>query len=333
MPAPNIFEIATSELSQDAMLAWLLAWADPSNAEVDAALHQTGRRFLDALFATHGSEPAPRGSIDVKRQTLNIDVLARIGEDAVVAIEDKVRSGLHSNQLVRYREALEKKYPDQRRILVYLKTIEQASYEQVEDAGWKVFRRGDLLEVLGQADTDNAILCDYRAYLEGIEAQTQAFETKPFEEWERQTYRGFFVRLTEELSRLGADFSASWRNVPNAAGGFMGYWWNGRDVEHGRLYLQIESGPRGKDRRDRLVVKLAVGEGATAREARGRWLGPVLEVMKALGFEQPKRLGAGATMTLATLPGDYRVERDGLLDLAATVKRLRRAGEALARVS
>ena len=37
---PNIFSFATSELSQDAMFAWLLSWADPQYRQYDANLHR-----------------------------------------------------------------------------------------------------------------------------------------------------------------------------------------------------------------------------------------------------------------------------------------------------
>ncbi len=319
MPAPNIFALATSELTQDAMLSWLLAWADPSNAEVDAVLHATGRRFVDALFATHGRE-APKAKICIRRQEMHTDVLAEVG-DTVIAIEDKVGSGQHSNQLVRYRDALEEKYPNRPKVLVYLKTIEQASYSEVEDAGWKVLQRGDLLEVLRPADTENAILRDFVDHLEGIETATLAFETAPLEAWKRPAYRGFFVRLNEELR-------GHWRFVANPAGGFMGYWWNSRTVEHGKLYLQLESGRSGKKQRDRLVVKFSVGEQASATDARERWLDPVRIGMASQGFKRPKQLRRGATMTLAVQDGDYRVQREGRLDLAATVERLRDAAKA-----
>lgn len=36
---PNIFDFATSELSQDAFLCWLIAWADSSQIENDETLN------------------------------------------------------------------------------------------------------------------------------------------------------------------------------------------------------------------------------------------------------------------------------------------------------
>ena len=43
---PNIFKYATSELSQDAMIAWLMACAEAD----DAALREVGRSFIRFLL-------------------------------------------------------------------------------------------------------------------------------------------------------------------------------------------------------------------------------------------------------------------------------------------
>ena len=40
--APNIFSFATSELSQDAMFAYLIKWADPQNMDIDKEMCQLG---------------------------------------------------------------------------------------------------------------------------------------------------------------------------------------------------------------------------------------------------------------------------------------------------
>ena len=56
MSRPNLFEFATSELSQDAVLCWLASWAGPEAAGSDPHLTALGREFLAALFRTHARE-------------------------------------------------------------------------------------------------------------------------------------------------------------------------------------------------------------------------------------------------------------------------------------
>jgi hypothetical protein len=48
---PNLFTFGGSELSQDAVIAWLLTWADPPYKEVDAELHATGVALLQEGYS------------------------------------------------------------------------------------------------------------------------------------------------------------------------------------------------------------------------------------------------------------------------------------------
>jgi hypothetical protein len=53
---PNLFNIATSELSQDGFLTWLLQWGDNSSADENKDLHDIAQflfnlSFYDILFA------------------------------------------------------------------------------------------------------------------------------------------------------------------------------------------------------------------------------------------------------------------------------------------
>ena len=108
---PNIFEYATKELSQDAVICWLLAWADTKAAShpADEQLHQLGRRFLEALFDKWRDWPVDLGdevSVEICRQERNIDVLAHINDRYVLLIEDKRGTGAHDDQLQRYWKAV-----------------------------------------------------------------------------------------------------------------------------------------------------------------------------------------------------------------------------------
>ena len=50
MNKPNIFSIATKELSQDAFITWLIQWADKSCCEYDEQLNEIGRKFISFLL-------------------------------------------------------------------------------------------------------------------------------------------------------------------------------------------------------------------------------------------------------------------------------------------
>ena len=47
---PNIFDFATSELSQDAFLCWLIAWADSSQIVNDNSLNGCASTFVKRLL-------------------------------------------------------------------------------------------------------------------------------------------------------------------------------------------------------------------------------------------------------------------------------------------
>ena len=58
MSKPNIFSYATKELSQDAVICWLIACSDQ---DTDAELRQLGKSFLRSLFSKHSDSPGGGG--------------------------------------------------------------------------------------------------------------------------------------------------------------------------------------------------------------------------------------------------------------------------------
>ena len=109
MTSPNLFEYATKELSQDAMICWLIDWAgtetdgEPEKEE----LRQCGRAFVEALFQKwrdwgYTVELDEIIRTEVLRQENRIDVLARVDGRHVLLIEDKTNTGAHGNQLEEY---------------------------------------------------------------------------------------------------------------------------------------------------------------------------------------------------------------------------------------
>jgi hypothetical protein len=50
MKKPNIFKYATSELSQDSIICWLLEWAKEKNKTIDEQMHNVGIAFINSFF-------------------------------------------------------------------------------------------------------------------------------------------------------------------------------------------------------------------------------------------------------------------------------------------
>ena len=97
-------------------------------------------------------------TFSVMREWKNTDILLTSTEEkTVVAIENKVGSHEHSNQLNRYRNILEKEYPDYNRMLVFL-TPDGEKPSDVEN--WDVLTYSDVIDVLESATLQIKVLPD-----------------------------------------------------------------------------------------------------------------------------------------------------------------------------
>ncbi|QTY27060.1 PD-(D/E)XK nuclease family protein [Flavobacterium sp. CS20] len=128
---PNLFNFATSELSQDAFIAWLIAWADKKHKNSNEKLHELAKSFVKLLIQK--DENFEIESIKVKKQWKKIDVSALVNDSIFIVIEDKTYSKAHSNQLERYHNIAKKHYNSDVDIkLIYYKMIEQGNYKQID---------------------------------------------------------------------------------------------------------------------------------------------------------------------------------------------------------
>lgn len=88
MTTPNLFKFATSELSQDAFICWLLSWADQdyqTGSDKHKALNRLATSMLALFFKKAGNSlPSRIDKIVVKRQVNNIDVLCIINDTYLV---------------------------------------------------------------------------------------------------------------------------------------------------------------------------------------------------------------------------------------------------------
>lgn len=345
MTRPNLFRYGHKELSQDAMICWLLDWANRCYADTCPALHEAGRRFARALFAKHG-RPGPERieTVQLGMQVASIDVLAWINGEYALLIEDKTDTGAHGNQLERYhRQVLGglaiwddgaqasvtvKPSPD-KFFPIFLKTgsMSLADKKYIErerhefHPPYRVFERKDFLDALEGCDRNaSEILAAFHDHLMEKERLTQAYRCAPLSEWPWDAWPGFFRCLEEKMPVEG------WNYVPNRAGGFMGLWWHWQPPQPGgeELHLQIEQ--------EKLCFKIKVGDASKRGERRRYWHERIVEAGRAsaLPIVKPARFGSGRTMTVAILEGDFRrAGADGRLDLDATLAILRQAEQVL----
>jgi hypothetical protein len=215
---PNLFHFGTCEPSQDAFLAWLLAWGDSRWKNLDPSLHALGCRFASALLALHDRRSVTNGSLKIRvdRQISQASVVAEINSCIVLAIEDK--TGTCSRQADDEAiESLHWKYPDREVLAVYLKPGNQAFYTDEAFPRFKAFLRAQLIALLREDDrllSRNNIVSEFCAFLERQETDVQAWRYHPVTEWTRHhtPWIGFFQSLQTEFADL------DWKYVPDAIG-------------------------------------------------------------------------------------------------------------------
>ena len=345
-PKPNLFKYGRKELSQDAMICWLLAWADECHAATCPALHQAGQSLVKALFRKH-DRPGPERICTVKleQQASGIDVLAWINDEYALLIEDKTDSHEHSEQLGRYHElvlggraCVEEKciQPSKDRFFpIFLKTgnMSRADKNAIEsrnlDPHYRVFERKDFLDaVRGYKQGVSEILTDFFDHLQERERDSSSWESTPPADWSRVAWEGFYRRLEEEIGpHIETDniTDINWRYVPNQAGGFLGFWRYDYDAVSGdEVYWQAE--------REKLCFKISVEDDGSWGERRWHWHERIVQAGESEGMtlKKPARFGSGKTMTVAILEGDWRQSgSDGRLDLEKTVEVLKKAERVL----
>jgi len=235
---PNLFRIATSELSQDGFLAWLLEWADSENSQYNINLHKTAQDFVRILL---GKDDFKISQVKAGRHWADIDIWAKINDEYFIVIEDKTNTKEHSGQLERYKEIATEHYKD-RNIeicLVYLKTGNEskASINNISRKGYKIVNRKSLLNILKNRQIQNDIFNDFFEYIVSIENETNMYAKLNNITTYWKAGEGFFLCVQEMLNEW-----SDWSYVSNYSGGFLGFWYHWNTVEEiGDIYIQIEN--------------------------------------------------------------------------------------------
>ena len=241
MDSTNIFRWASSELSQDAFICWLMSFALKENHGKNPELESCA---LDLLHKIPGLETASEVS-SVQKQVYNVDVMLTVGEYCVI-IEDKVFADTYDGQIQGYKQNLiQYNGTDPDKILCVLyKISEQPQPEQGVDYE---FTRGILLEVMRpyKSKCKSDLFAYYVDRLEYLEDVSQ-FDKHPISEWGAEygeAYKRFFSSLKREKI-LPKD--RNWFRVNNPSGGFWGFCWDFvNDIDPSgsvfdSIYLQIE---------------------------------------------------------------------------------------------
>lgn len=317
---PNLFDYATKELSQDAFIVWLLNWADKEFQEVNPSLHACAVSFVRALLGKDKSLTVD--TVEAGRQWNNIDIWALVDGKYFLVIEDKKGTSEHSNQLKRYAELANKHYgkKDIEVRLVYFKMEEQSNFWNVKKAGYAIFARADMMAILTEyintteESRRNNIAVDFYENLSELDRNIKSYLNMPLQKWHWHSWIGFYAELQKQIG-------GEWNYVPNRSGGFLGFWWNWHeaivDGKEFKFYLQLEQ--------DRFVFKLTTQNAINRGLLRDVYRKKLFKKAAEMGIGLSKFGRSGQYMGVARLNAEYRIADDnGVLDLPATVKNLKR---------
>ena len=324
---PNLFSIATKELSQDAFVTWLLQWADDSYLLENKELCNAGKEFIKKLISLKfSSENIAIKKVKAERQWANIDIWAEINGEYILIIEDKVNTTEHDNQLERYKTTVEEYYgKDIKTVFIYLKTGLECfdNIQKIKDKGWSYFSRKDFIDFLKNHNSNSEIYSEFLLNLSKMQKESECFSKhEKLDSYE--STKGLYSYIE---SRLTDDW-AHWDYVSNPNGGFLGLWFHFipcKKNKNRELYLQIENYCNGKIN---LFIKIC-----------GAWSGKldylykVLNLLKEkaekfhLSISKPSRYRIGEYTSVAIIDNVFLEKGNGELDLDNLMYKLNNASK------
>ena len=168
--AIDFLRLSNDEEFHSNFLGWLLG---PNNN------HGVGDYFLKKFLCRVGMSSESIESVDwtpaeSQREWRNVadgqpgylDILI-VNESTgfLCAIENKIWSGEHSEQLTRYRKALKERYPNYDRHYIFLSPKGTLPYREEEQDYWKPMNYTTILELVEQTIDDTKVRKDVRAFL------------------------------------------------------------------------------------------------------------------------------------------------------------------------
>ncbi|MFN4149807.1 MAG: PD-(D/E)XK nuclease family protein [Candidatus Sericytochromatia bacterium] len=325
---PNIFEIATKELSQDAFITWLLKYGDNSCNSIDSKLNLCAIEFINLLIRK--SIPNFNEKIEkvvAKRQWKNIDIKAEINDKFLIIIEDKTNSGKRNNQLERYKNIASKWCIDNNYeppICIYLKTgnESQRDLNEIKKEGFSIFNRQDFIILFNNHnEIDNDIFVDFRDNIERKDKLNIEFTTKKIGDWKPYDYVGFYQLLETKMKIL------NWHYVDNPNGGFwnallswsyLGIYPTYLQIEEQKLCFKISTNPED----------VVIPANELRKDIRNKINKIILDKAKQnnlLEIIKPRQFGHGNYMTVAIVERDYWLGKsDDFVDVNNVVNNLKK---------
>ena len=313
----NLFTYSTSELSQDAFICWLASYA-LEGAKNDLALQSCAKEMI-AMFAPELCVQEYRLT-EVEHQVHHVDVLLTVQASKgcyKIIVEDKTYTSEHDNQLNKYLEFIQKNNSSCLVRGVYYKTGFQSDMSAVEEAGYTIVTRQQILQLMEKyvPFTQNQIFLDYFEYWNDFQKETELYSEKAVSEWNWKQVNGFYDHLKTSNFFGARNLWVGYGYVPNRSGGFYGLWAgknNHQICVNGdlyELYLQMETFVDGHSQAQiclKLSVKGSNEDKSKIRTARDQliYTDNWVYALGKYNFHKPARLAIGQQMTIGIYNAD-----------------------------
>ena len=331
----NLFNYATSELSQDAFLCWLLSYAQNKDYNGDDAKLKKCAQSLIKVFLLGQKSIFEKDLIEedlivkkIEKQWKYIDVLVTLESDKKIIIEDKTYTTDHDNQLERYKDEFTNEADNV--YGVYYKTgfccetIKNDMYK-----GYYFFGLNKIKEFFEKYDDiDNAIFNNYRDFIIEYYEEKNKYKSTAISEWTSTMIQGFYDDLVKKIIIKGklTDGHCGYGYVPNKSGGFYGLWLIPEEkieckmneeqtmkyIPYIQMQFEAKKDLNGKQRSTmKICLKIEVKKCDDYKRddyinlrneiTKGERIFEVNLDNETIKFEKPHRWGSGRTMTLYEL--------------------------------
>lgn len=331
----NLFNYATSELSQDAFLCWLLSYAQEKKYNGDDDKLQKCAQSLIKVFLLGQKSILEKNLIKedlivekIEKQWKYIDVLVRLKSGKKIIIEDKTYTTDHDNQLQRYIKDVEtqgkKVYGVYYKTGFCCETIEDDMYK-----GYYFFNLERIKEFFEKyEDIDNAIFNNYRDFIIEYYEEKNKYKSTAISEWTPTMIQGFYDNLVKKINLKGklTGGHCGYGYVPNKSGGFYGLWLIPEEkieckmneeqtmkyIPYIQMQFEAKKDLNGKQRSTmKICLKIEVKKCDDYKRddyinlrneiTKGERIFEVNLDNETIKFEKPQRWGSGRTMTLYEL--------------------------------
>lgn len=315
----NLFNYATSELSQDAFISWLASFA--LEGSTDPILKDCARQLL--IMFVPDLRDSDFSLLKIENQVVlskdnRLDVLLTVQQNGAllkIIVEDKTYTSEGDNQLSRYLSQAEINYPGCDIRGVYYKTGFQSDLSAAEKAGYTIITREQMLAFMKPfvPKVTNQIFIDYFEYWNAFQEETEKYLSLPLSEWSWKQINGFYdsLKTAKFFEKYGLWMGYGY--VANQTGGFEGLWAffddcciniNGTVFE---LYLQLEIKAQSFAQ---LCLKLGAKEAGVntdiLRDSKNMLVydSDWNYKLSNYNFHRPKRLATGRHMTIGIYDAD-----------------------------